>query len=262
MEYRKENRLYLKSELIEKCDGVNHCFTSRLGGVSCGKISGLNLGFRVDDNPKSVKENYRIVADDMNFNLDNMVLAKQTHTDNIRIVTREDAGKGIAKVSDIEDTDGLLTKEKGIALVVFAADCVPVLLYDPQREVAGAIHAGWRGTVKGITGKAVTMMEKEYGSKPEGIVVTIGPSIGPCCFEFGNDAKNYFPEKYIKRISDEKCLIDIWSMNKDQLLSQGVLEKNIDLLGVCTVCNSDKFYSYRTHKEHTGRQTAIIEIKK
>lgn len=262
MEYRKGNQLYLKSDLIEKCGGVNHCFTSRLGGVSQGKITGLNLGFRVDDNPESVKENYRIVAEDIGLNLENMVLAKQTHTDNIRMVTREDSGKGITKISDIEDTDGLLTDEKGIALVVFAADCVPILLYDSKRGVAGAIHAGWRGTVKGIAGKAVEMMKTEYGSSPSDIVVSVGPSIGPCCFEFGKDAEDYFPRKYIKVISDEKRLIDIWSMNKDQLLSCGILKENIDLLGVCTVCNSDKFYSYRTHRENTGRQTAIIEIKK
>ena len=260
MEYRRGNQLYLKSDLIEKCGGVKHCFTSRLGGVSQGKICGLNLGFRVDDNPKSVKENYHIVAEDIGLNLENMVLAKQTHTDNIRMVTREDAGKGITKISDIEDTDGLLTNEKGIALVVFAADCVPILLYDSKRGVAGAIHAGWRGTVKGIAGKAVEMMKTEYGSNPEDIVVSVGPSIGPCCFEFGMDAEDYFPTEYIKVVSDEKRLVDIWSMNKEQLLSRGIREENIDLLGVCTVCNSDKFYSYRTHRENTGRQTAIIEI--
>ncbi len=148
-ELHRENRLYLKSRRLDEC-GVKHGFSTRLGGASHGKTEGLNFGFRVGDNPESVYKNYRYAAEDLDLCYENFVLAKQTHTKNIRYVTREDAGKGITKESDIEDTDGLITDEPNIPLVVFSADCVPILMVEPHKRVIAAVHAGWRGTLKRI----------------------------------------------------------------------------------------------------------------
>lgn len=253
------DRVYLQSELMNSAGAAVHGFTGSRGGVSCGKVSGLNLGFRVGDSPDSVNENYRLVAADLGLDLNRMVLSRQTHTDNIRIVTAEDAGKGITRESDIYDTDGLITDVKGISLVVFAADCVPILLLDPVKGVAGAVHSGWRGTVKGIGGKAVSLMKDVCGSNPNDIIAAIGPSIGPCCFEFGlTEAEENFGDRYCRASGGGKALVDIWGMNIDILKAAGIAEKNIDLSGVCTVCNADKYYSYRTHKDATGRQAAVI----
>ena len=259
--YSFKNRRYLVSELLCQTGKVCHGFTERLGGVSKGKISGLNLGFRVGDDPNAVRENYRLVAEDLGLNLANMVLSKQTHTDNIRIVTQEDAGKGIVIESDIEDTDGLMTNLPQIPLMVFSADCVPILFFDPVRQVIAAVHAGWRGTIQGIGTKAVTLMQERFGSLPQDILVAIGPSIGPCCFTFSQEDATVFPSAYLTPQENGKVLVDIWSMNQDQLLRLGVPKANIDLSGVCTVCHADRFYSYRTHKEQTGRQGAVIMLK-
>jgi len=259
--YETNGRLYLMSEPFLASDCVNHGFTSRLGGVSHGKVSGLNLGFRVGDNPDAVMENYRLVAEDLSMNLGNTVLAKQTHTDHIRIVTEADKGKGISKESDIEDTDGLMTNLSGVPLVVFSADCVPILFLDPVQKVIATVHAGWRGTVKGIGKKAVAMMAQQFGSKPENILAAIGPSIGPCCFAFGKEDAAVFPQKYVREIPNDTVLVDIWAMNRDQLLDAGMTDTNIDVSGVCTVCESHRFYSYRTHREQTGRQGAIIMLR-
>ncbi len=257
---KKSDRRYLQSSLLADTSLV-HAFTGRQGGVSTGKITGLNLGFRVEDDPASVMENYRLVGEDLGLPLENTVLAKQTHTNHIRIVTREDAGKGLFRESDITDTDGLMTKERGIPLVVFSADCVPILLYDPKTPAIAAIHAGWRGTEKAIAKNVVAMMQEHFGSDPKDILAAIGPSIGPCCFTFGEDATEHFPQKFCKPLSQGKFLVDIWSVNREQLLTQGVLPEHIDISGLCTVCHQDKFYSYRTHREHTGRQGAIIMLR-
>lgn len=256
-----DKRIYLQSELINSTGAAVHGFTGRGGGVSRGKVDGLNLGFRVGDDPESVKQNYRLVAADLEFDLERTVLSRQTHTDNIRIVTEEDAGKGITKESDIYDTDGLMTNIRGITLVVFAADCVPVLFLDPIKHVVCAVHSGWRGTVKKIGGKAVNMMKEVYGSEPKDIIAAIGPCIGPCCFEFGlADAEKIFDSEYYRALDNGKALVDILSMNVDILKAAGVAESNIDLANVCTVCNADKYYSYRTHGAATGRQAAVISV--
>ncbi|MBO5364120.1 MAG: peptidoglycan editing factor PgeF [Clostridia bacterium] len=262
MEWLKhDERLYLQSVPMTECGGIVHGFTCKSGGVSTGKITGLNLGFRVEDDPASVLENYRLVAEDLGFPMESAVLARQTHTDNIRLVTKADAGKGLVRESDIFDTDGLMTEEKGIPLVVFTADCVPILLYDPRHPAVAAIHAGWRGTEQKIGGKAVRMMQERFGSKPEDILVAIGPSIGLCHFAFGEDAPEHFSMEFCKPNPAGGYWVDLWAMNKKQLLSQGILEEHIDIAEICTVCHEDVFYSYRTHREHTGRQAAIIILK-
>ncbi|MBR5152336.1 MAG: peptidoglycan editing factor PgeF [Clostridia bacterium] len=260
-QYKTNGRLYLQSEPFLLTRRVSHGFTSRLGGVSHGKIEGLNLGFRVGDNPDDVMENYRLVAEDLGLNLSHTVLAKQTHTDCIRLITPEDMGKGISKPSDIEDTDGLMTNLKGVPLVVFSADCIPLLFLDPEKEVIAAVHAGWRGTLKEIGKKAVAMMEREFDCNPQDILAAIGPGIGPCCFAFGKKDAEIFPPEFVRETSPDKVLVDIWEMNRNQLLDAGLSPKNIDMSGVCTVCQQHQFYSYRTHKEHTGRQGAVIMLR-
>lgn len=251
-----EDRIYLKSDKLNPVHG----FTTRLGGVSTGLITGFNFGFRVNDNPDSVCENYRLMSCDLGVDLSKTVLSKQTHTDNIRIVTKDDWGKGIVKTSDISDTDALVTNIEGTALTVFSADCTPVLLYDKENRVIAAIHSGWRGTVKNISAKCVKLMREAFGSNPKNIIAAIGPCIGPCCFEFGPDAVDYFDKAYLKPTENGKYIVDIQSIISDSLLSCGLLSDNIDISDICTVCHSDMFYSYRKHKDKTGRQIAIIML--
>lgn len=259
-EYKCDDRVYLKSSLFSAGE-VSHGFTSALGGVSRGAVKGFNLGFRVNDSEESVRKNYRLLECDLDIDLNRTVLAKQTHTDNIRIVTEDDCGKGIVRASDIEDTDGLVTNISGIALVVFSADCIPVLFYDPKNRVAAAVHSGWRGTVKKISARCIEVMSDVYGCSPKNILAAVGPSIGPCCFEFGSDAPRYFEKKYQTPKSNGKFMIDLWAMISDTIEEAGVLRGNIDISKVCTVCSGGKYYSYRCQKEHTGRQGAVIMLK-
>lgn len=258
-EFHKNGRVYIKSEALDKC-GARHGFTTRLGGASHGKIEGMNFGFRVGDNEGDVYENYRLAAEDLGLCYENFVLARQTHTDNIRCVTRSDAGKGITRESDIFDTDGLITDEPGVPLVIFSADCVPILLAEPKRRVIAAVHSGWRGSVKKIARAAVRKMTGEYGADAGKIRAAIGASIGPCCFEVGEETAVLFPEKYVTPKQNGKSTVDLWRFNRDILTEAGVREENISVLGECTVCLSDRYYSYRAHREHTGRLAAMIQI--
>ena len=258
-EIKKSDRSYIALDKMSDAGFING-FSRRTGGVSRGKIDGFNFGFRVGDDPDSVLENYRLLADDLGFDLKKAVCARQTHTANIRIVTSDDCGKGIFQVdSDIQDIDGLITNEPGIALIIFTADCVPLLFCDPVTKVVAASHAGWRGTAQNIGGKTVQLMRDKFGTDPRDVIAAIGPSIGPCCFEVDRATAENFDEKYRTPKPNDKFHVDLWAANRDMIAAEGV--QNIHISEECTICNSDKYYSYRTHKDHTGRQIATIAIK-
>lgn len=256
----KDDRSYISCNIMKELGAIN-AFSRKSGGVSRGKIEGLNFGFRVGDNPMSVLNNYELLGRDFGLDTHRMVCARQQHTDNIRIVTDKDCGKGVIVVdSDITDTDGLVTNVLNIPLIVFTADCVSLLFFDPVKKVVAATHAGWRGTVKEIGKKTIEIMASHFGCDEKDIIAAIGPSIGPCCFEVGEDTAKMFDKKYHLSNKGEKVHIDLWQKNKDDMLKMGLKPENIFISGECSICNADKYYSYRTHKDHTGRQIAMIAL--
>ena len=257
----KDNRTYFKSSLLENTKGLSHCFTSRVGGESRGVICGLNLGFRVGDDPDSVKSNYMHIAEDFDFPYKNITAAKQIHSTNVRVITKEEAGCGVSRLSDTFEADALVTKTPELPIAVFYADCVPVLLADASAGVAAAVHSGWRGTVGRISESTISVM-KTLGATAENIIAAIGPSIGPCCFETGGEVACEFDSDLCTNMPDGKFKVDLWEANRRILLECGVLPQNIEVLELCTMCNSDMLYSYRTHKEQTGRMGAFIMLKK
>ena len=165
-----------------------HCFTTRLGGVSKGAVGALNLGWNRGDLPENVEENYAIIARELNIRPENFVLTHQTHSDIVRVVDKRDA-KGLDNRA-YPECDALITNDPGTALVVFSADCTPILLHDPVTGAVGALHAGWRGTAAGLAEKTVLAMVREFGCKPENIRAAIGPNIGQCCFQTDGDVRD------------------------------------------------------------------------
>ncbi len=250
-----ENRVYFKSEIL---GSISHGFTSKLGGFSCDKIEGLNLGFRVGDDMENVKKNYRLVSQDLGMPFENMIAAKQIHSADIRVVGNTEKGCGVSRIADVFECDGLITATPNIPLCVFYADCVPILLADEMTGVIAAVHSGWRGTVRQIAAKAVEKMCSEFGVLPKNIKAAIGPSIGKCCFETGSEVAIQFGSELVTEQSDGKFKVDLWEANRQILMGSGVMECNIDVLGICTICHSDMLYSYRTHGENTGRMGAFI----
>lgn len=240
-----------------------HCFTTRLGGVSTGYLSSLNIGMHRGDEPENVAKNYDILAAALGFDVKNLVLTHQVHSDVVRVVTKADA-LGIDH-HEYPECDGLVTNDPGTVLAVFSADCTPILLQDVVTGAVGAVHAGWRGTAADIAGNAVRAMIANFGCKVENIRAAIGPNIGKCCFQtdaevpramietLGEAAKDYFEEK------DQKYYVDLKGINEALLRRAGV--EKIDVSTDCTKCRCDRFWSHRVTGTHRGSQGAIIVCK-
>ena len=243
---------------------VPHCFTTRLGGVSEGYLSSLNIGMQRGDDPENVRENYRILTAALGCGLEDLVLTRQIHTDIVRRVGREDAGKSLDH-RDFPECDALITCDPGVALVVFTADCTPILLHDPVTGAVGAAHAGWRGTALGIAAKTAEAMVREYGCDPKDIRAAIGPNIGFCCFETDRDVPDAMVEALGEeanafiRPSGDKYYVNLKEINALWLRRAGV--EHIEISDVCTVCQSDVFWSHRVTRGQRGSQGAVIVCK-
>ena len=252
---------YYVDEKTESAGGLSHIFTTKHGGFSEGSLYSMNMS-PSRENPDTVRLNYKALCLCENIPAERCILSHQTHTTNIKIVSEEDAGKGLFKESDIRNTDGLVTNVKNLPIVIFYADCVPVLLYDPVKKVVAAVHAGWRGTVNNILGKAVKLMKEEFGCNPKNILASIGPSIGPCCFETGAEVAEEFVSaglaEYVKK-AKEKFYIDLQRVNEHFLNSEGV--ETVTLSHLCTKCSASDFFSHRGCGADTGRMALIACLK-
>ncbi len=259
---------YIRLNNLDKySDILIHGFTTRRGGVSEGEYKSLNMAFNKNDNRENVEENYRRIAEVLGIDTRNMVLSNQVHDNKIRVVHESDRGKGIYKKSDIIGIDGLMTNIADVALVTFYADCVPVFLFDPVKKVISLVHSGWRSTLKEISKEAVLKMREVYGCEPSDIEAAVGPSIGQCCFEVGEDVYLQFISafkwcgEYCKKL-EEKWFIDLPGIIRRTLESEGLKENKIVLSGICTKCNKDIFFSHRGDNGKTGTLSAIMQLKK
>ena len=256
---------FLQSDGFNAAGGLTHGFSTRLGGVSEGMWESLNLGVSRGDDPDHVRENYRRFLSAIGARGACIATCNQVHGAVVRNITSADV-----KTDPYEklafDADGLMTAIPGVILAVFTADCIPVLLYDPRRRVAAALHAGWRGTAAGIVTVAVGQMTSTYGTDPADILAAIGPGIGPCCFEthddvpdamrsaFGGGAETYIEPR------GEKWTVDLKGVNAWRLREAGVRGENIDVCPVCTACRTDLYWSHRITGNKRGLQGALIAL--
>ncbi|MDI6602386.1 MAG: peptidoglycan editing factor PgeF [Thermoanaerobacteraceae bacterium] len=240
-------------------------FSTRNGGISEGIYSSLNLGIKKQDDIEKVEKNYEILCHKFNFNIDSLAFSDQIHKDNVLKVDCSHAGFPLHE-QKIYDTDALITNERELPLVTYYADCVPLYFFDPVNEAIGLAHAGWRGTMMRIGPKVVNRMVEEFGTNPNELLVAIGPSIGLCCYEVGQEVydlflnefkkyKNWFTVKNNGRYS-----LDLKTCNRFQLEDAGVNLHNIYISNFCTSCNEHHFYSYRRDKGKTGLHCAIIML--
>ncbi len=192
MECRFEHGMeYLMFPVNQRTGMVSHLMTTRAGGVSEGMCATMNLSFSRGDKEENVEENFRRIAALLGRPED-IVCSDQTHTTNIRRVTSADKGKGVVRPKDFWDVDGLITDEPGIVLATFYADCVPLLFVDPVRRAVGLSHSGWSGTAEGMGARTVEAMREAFGSRPEDLLVGIGPSICRDCYEVSEDVADAF----------------------------------------------------------------------
>lgn len=261
---------YLTYKTLDEVSEVIHGFSTRIGGVSEGIFSSMNLSFTRGDDEKNVMENYRRFANAVGFGVEDIVTSDQTHTTNVHIVKEEDRGNGIIKPRPYKDIDGLITDIPGVVLATFYADCVPLFFVDPINKAIGLSHSGWRGTVNKIGEATVKKMKDTFGTDPENILAAIGPSICQDCYEVSEDViiefREAFDKKYWEKLfykkSNGKYQLDLWNANRIIFMESGILEKNISMPGICTCCNPNYLYSHRASKGKRGNLGAFLGIRK
>lgn len=250
---------YLTAENIS----VPHCFTTRFGGVSTGSQSSLNLAVGRGDSEENVEANLRILGNALHFEPEKLVMTRQIHSDIVRVVTDADCSGFFHR--NYPECDALVTNTPGVTLMVFTADCTPLLFHDPVTGAVGAAHAGWRGTAQDIAGKVVAAMAENFGCDAKNIRAAIGPNLGKCHFAtdgdvphaligtFGREALSYIEKR------DGKFYPDLKAINALALIRRGVTD--IEVSDACTWCESDRFWSHRVTKGIRGSQGAIIVCK-
>lgn len=266
----KKNVTYLTYPSFEKIPDVVHGFSTREGGVSQGIFASMNLSFSRGDEEQAVMENYHRLADAVGFQVEDMVASDQTHTTNVRVVAEEDRGNGIVKRKTFHDVDGMITNVPGIVLCTYYADCVPLYFVDPIHHAVGLSHSGWRGTVGKIGKVTVQKMEQEFGTRPEQLLVAIGPSICQDCYEVSEDVIQQFQnafsendwEKLFYKKENGKYQLDLWKANRLVFQEAGIPAENISMPGICTCCNPQFLFSHRASHGKRGNLAAFLGIRK
>lgn len=251
-------------------------FSTRHGGVSQEAWSSLNCALHVADSPQDVIENRRRLAAAAGFPFEAWTCGEQVHNSDVAVITRRERGSGReSRETAIANKDALLTNEPDIMLVSFYADCVPLYFYDPLKQAAGLAHAGWKGTAKAIAARTVEAFRSAFGSDPADMVVAIGPSIGPCCYEVDDRVIDaLLNSEHAQLRADElreqawtakpngRYMLNLKEVNRRILIKAGILPMNIEVTNLCTSCADESFYSHRRDGGRTGRMASWIGMMK
>ncbi len=248
--------LFCQGKNLLKFPNLIHGFSSRALG---------NMSFK-RGKTKEVVSNRRKFLGQLGVGLEQVVVMKLEHTNKTLYVNELDLGKGAFKEKNwIEDIDGLITNVPGVFLFTTFADCLPIFIFDPKRNLIALLHAGWRGTVIGICTKTIERLKLEFSSNPRDLQIFIGPSIHSCCFEIKQGVKNRFKkDEFGKRgllVRESKTFVDLQKINFLQLTSQGIPPSNIEISPLCTACKTNIFYSHRIEGLNRGAMGAVIGLK-
>ena len=241
-------------QLLSRVPGLAHGIFTRHGGVSQPPYDSLNVAWNNGDEPGRVADNLERIRQWLGF--DRLVAAPQVHGDLSHLISAGDLGgyRERAPLLMAPPGDALITRLRGVGLMIKVADCQAVLVVDPVKRVIANIHCGWRGSVVGIIAKTIQRLVTECGSRSRDLIAAIGPSLGPCCAEFRNYRDELPPALW--RYERRPLHFDFWQISRDQLLAAGLAAENIEVAGRCTVCDAD-FFSYR-REQTTGRQAAVL----
>lgn len=247
---------YFRFNLLQD---VPHAVFTRRGGVSPAPWASLNLGGTVGDDPMRVRENRRRALHALGLEETSVYDVWQVHS--AQVVVAQAARP--AHMPHVQ-ADAILTGQRGVTLLMRFADCVPILLYDPQRQVVGIVHAGWQGTVRKVVREAVLQMQATFGTQPADLLAAIGPSIGPDHYEVGKDVVEAVEQTFGTDSSallprcDGRVFFDLWAANR--LLLEQVGVRQIEMAALCTACHTEDWFSHRAEKGRTGRFGALIAL--
>lgn len=264
---QSEKRRYIEIPSMSVFPELLQGFTTRYGGVSTGDYATLNLNFNRPDPKGNVYENYRLLGQELDVPLHDMVLSHQVHDKKVIPVTKEHAGMGLTKERSYYNVDGLATLDPGIMLVTHYADCVPLYFYDSVKKVITLSHSGWKGTLLNIAGETVKLLKDVYGCESQNLHVSFGPHIKACCFEVDDDVAQLFlvtftwAKDYSIHRNDGKWLLDLEGIITESLLNSGVIIDHISGCKVCTQCHKDMFFSHRGSQGKSGTGAAFMMIR-
>lgn len=238
--------------------GLAHGFLGRHGGVSDPPYSSLNFSASNGDDPDDVKENWRIFKRAAGVHGTTVVTMSQVHGDRV-LVADKSSGKNAG------EGDAIVTATPGVLLGILTADCVPVLIVDPERRIAAAVHAGWKGTLSGILPKTIGLTRERFGTRPLDLYFAVGPSIGPCCYEVSSEIYDRFETQWGQECARAwrpgvkgKGFLDLREINIQMLEREGVPQDRIARVGPCTACSTRDFFSHRGEAGKTGRQLSYV----
>lgn len=245
---------------FKSLQGVKHGVFTRLGGVSQRPFYSLNVGATVGDAPENVHRNRQRITHAMAVSEKSVRTSWMVHGADVLVIDDD-----TPEPSPPPQADGIITRRPGIALMMRFADCVPLLFYDPLQKVVGIAHAGWPGTLVGIGPATIQAMQGTFGCNPTDIIVGIGPSIGPCCYEVGPEviqgvrsAFDGAADQLLKPGKGKRPHFDLWRANVVALRQAGV--EQIEVAELCTACRADLFFSHRAERGQTGRFGAMIVL--
>ena len=247
-----ELEYFTDPELLKKA-GILVAFTTRLGGVSRAPYNSLNLAHHVGDSDKDVTSNRGLAAAALGFEAKRLVTAEQVHGTNIRKVSGNGASAG-----PLVATDAIITAETQTPLIIHTADCVPIIIVEPKAPLIAVVHAGWRGSLAQIVFLTVKKIVEDFQLSAADMSAYIGPAIRACSYEVDSQLHQRFRRSFPRVVGEERIL-DLPTVNIDQLMVAGLNPDNIHDLGLCTACQAELFYSYRRDKT-TGRLGAIAMI--
>ncbi len=260
MKRHQDNGLaYYSFDSLASYPDLVHGITTRHGGVSRGQYATLNMGRGLGDDAAAVEENVQRVCRSLGLRREHLVSPRQRHTANVRQVDASDRG------AIYDGYDVFVTDAPDVPLLMVYADCTPVVLYDPRRHALALVHSGWRGTVLGAARSAVQAMSSAFGSRPADLVAAIGPSIGPCCYEVGDDVADAVRSTWadagglLTKGDNDRSRFDLWQANERWLRDSGV--EQIEVSGLCTACHTDDFYSHRAEAGRTGHFAAVVGLR-
>ncbi len=252
----KNGVIFYQFPNLEKYTDICHGIFTRKGGFSISPFHSLNVGGNVGDDRICVHQNRQAISNCMGGN--DLVYLRQVHKTGVVVISDTNYDAGGHATQTPPEGDALVASIEKKNLLIQAADCQPILLYDPVKKVVANIHSGWRGSINNIIGHTVDTLKKTFGCTAGSIIAGVGPSLGPCCAEFVRYKKE-IPETFWG-YKDDSDHFDFWSISRDQLETAGVLTENIHISQMCTRCNTDIFFSYRREKI-TGRFAAVIGLR-
>lgn len=234
--------------------GIVHFQTKRFGGVSEGPYSSLNTSFAVGDSYDNVMRNRKLIAEEIGIDISQFVFCRQIHSNGVHYVDQSDVGRGVDyRLHDIvQDTDALITDISNVVLCIKTADCLPLFLYAPEKRVVGIAHIGWRGAVSQLPINTINSMQEKYGVDCSKLLAVVGVGCGKCCYEVSEEVANYFPPEFYKETHGGKLYLDLKEFVKTQLKTCGLTDGHIEISPICSICNSDEYFSSRAQNGIVG----------